>query len=392
MANQAFIKNLNERRVLTLLRVEQRLTRADIARRLDLMRSTVTNIVDDLIERGLVSEVAQGTIAKAPRQEMGRPGVDVALSSGGSYFVGAEIGVGLLRLVLMDMTLQVLRKSEVSLGSAAKPDQVVKRIADFLAKCQQGLEQPERIRSVSVTVPGLVRSDGFIVHLPILGWKDVNFLEVARQRLNLPVLIDNNANAAAFGEVYCHPKESRDLIVFLKLGNGCGGAAIINGRLLRGTSGTAAEFGHMRVGGQGPVCSCGRHGCLEPLVNLDALNRYLEMSGFRQSTDPTEVAVAADKGDRKAQAAVTMYVDALVRGIITIANLFNPSDIVLGGTLRPIVEVALSLLTHEVQREIVPGMAPPKLALSRNGFYECAIGAAALAHQQEFDEASVGLA
>src|ERR1700712_1851723 len=112
MANQAFIKNLNERRVLTLLRVEQRITRADIARRLNLMRSTVTNIVDGLVERDLVSEVQQAAAPKERRQDLGRPGIDVALNATGSYFIGVEIGVDQLRLVLVDMSLQIVRKAE----------------------------------------------------------------------------------------------------------------------------------------------------------------------------------------------------------------------------------------------------------------------------------------
>ena len=102
----------------------------------------------------------------------------------------------------------------------------------------------------------------------------------------IPVSIENNTNAAAFGEVYRHPKLSDDLILFLKLGNGCGGAAIINGRLLRGTSGVATEFGHMRVAKDGPRCHCGQTGCLETHVNLAALARYLAEEGAAVAADP----------------------------------------------------------------------------------------------------------
>ena len=391
MANQAFIKNLNERRVLTLLRVEQRITRADIARRLNLMRSTVTNIVDSLVERDLVSEVQQAAAPKARRQDLGRPGIDVALNASGSYFIGVEIGVDRLRLVLVGMSLQIVRKAEFAVASGVRPEQMLKRIAEFLAKCQKSVEHPDRIRSVSVTVPGLVRNDGFIVHLPILGWKDVNFIPMAQQKLKLPVLIDNDANAAAFGEVYCNPKESRDLILFLKLADGCGGAAIIDGRLLRGTSGTAAEFGHLRVGNGGPLCGCGRRGCLEALVNVGAFHRYVADAGLPVESTPESVAQSAAAGDRRARKVVDVYADALARGLTSLTNLFNPSDIVLGGSLRPLPELALARIAADVERGIVPGMALPKISLSRNGPYECAIGAAALAHQQEFDEASFGL-
>jgi N-acetylglucosamine repressor len=230
------------------------------------------------------------------------------------------------------------------------------------------------------------------VHLPILGWKEVNFLDLAGKALGLPVLIENNANAAAFGEVYCHPKRSHDLIVFLKLGNGCGGAAIVNGRLLRGTSGTATEFGHMRILPEGPVCSCGRRGCLEPLVNADALRRYAGLQDAAMDAEPEAVASLAVAGNAAALAAVKTLEGYLAVGLVNLTNLFNPSDIVLGGALRPVLEPGLPRLQEALRAGIVPGMTTPAIALSLNGKFECAIGAAAIAHQQAFDEASIGLA
>ena len=102
---------------------------------------------------------------------------------------------------------------------------------------------------------------------------------------------------ASDGEVYRYPKQSDDLILFLKLGNGCGGAAIIDGRLLRGTSGVATEFGHMRVAEGGPRCHCGQTGCLETHVNLAALARYLAEAGGKPEADPAAVAEAVRQGD-----------------------------------------------------------------------------------------------
>lgn len=392
MANQAFIKNLNERRLLTLLRVEQRLTRSEIARRLGLTRSTVTNLVDGLAALDLVSEVPDEGVQQAPRQDLGRPGIDVALNPTGSYFIGAEIGVGQMRMVLMDMALKVRKQADISLAEGSSPAQALRRIADFLARCQAAVAQPDRIRSVCVTVPGLVRSDGLIVHLPILGWKNVNFLTMATEKLALPVLIDNNANAAAFGEVYCHPKASRDLIVFLKLGNGCGGAAVINGRLLRGSSGTAAEFGHLRIASDGPVCSCGARGCLEPTVNQAALAHYVSQARYGGGADPAALIESAHQGDTRAKAVLADYARALGLGLVSLTNLFNPSDIVIGGSLQPLVQACLQPLEQALQAGIVQGMQMPAVSTSRNGMFECAIGAAALAHQQAFDEAYVGLA
>ena len=95
-----------------------------------------------------------------------------------------------------------------------------------------------RVKSVGVTVPGLVTSDGYVVNLPILGWKSLDLLAILKEQVSLPCIVENDANAAAFGAHYTQPSLPTDSTIFLKLGTGCGGAAIINGRLLRGGTGT----------------------------------------------------------------------------------------------------------------------------------------------------------
>jgi N-acetylglucosamine repressor len=384
MANQAYIKDMNVRRVLTLLRLEGLLSRADIARRVALTKSTVTYIVDELISQGLVSETER-SVSPSVTKELGRPGISVGLEATGGYFLGVEIGVSVLRFALLDLTLKAVHVKATKLAKPLTPQTVVNRIADHLASLRGTSLYADRIQAIGVTVPGLVRSDGFVLHLPILGWRDVNFLQLTATRLDLPVNIENNANAAAFGEVYCSPRHASGLSLYLKLGNGCGGAAIINGELLRGSSGSATEFGHMRVADNGPQCGCGRFGCLEPHVNLAGLSRYARECRFQGSDDPLSIATAAREGNRQARAAIDRLLHFLSIGLINLSNIFNPSDIVLGGALLPVLEFGLETLRMGLAEGIVEGMRVPSLELSKRGEYECAIGAAALAHQRAYD-------
>ena len=240
-------------------------------------------------------------------------------------------------------------------------------------------------------MPGLVRSDGFVLYLPILGWRDVNFLALARKVVRVPVSIENDANAAAFGEVYRLPKLSDGLILYLTLGNGCGGAAIINGRLLRGTSGVATEFGHMRVSDGGPRCHCGQTGCLETHVNLSALARYLTEEGTAVAPEPALLAKAVLGGDEKVFAALRKLETYLAIGMVNLTNIFNPSDIVLGGAMRPILELSLDRLREKVAAGIIAGTRPPAVSLSTDNHFECAIGAAAIAHHEQFDNSAISL-
>lgn len=390
MTNQIFIRNMNERRVLTLLRKEGSLSRAEIARRLSLTRSGVTYLVDALLEQNLVNEASTIPTA-APSRELGRPGVALTLNPTGHYFLGVEIGVAVMRLALVDMTLEPVRTDTIDLPQSPDPQTAIRLIKKFLSDCEADKRFKGRIRAIGVTVPGLVRSDGFVLHLPILGWRNVNFLALAGQSFDIPISIENNANAAAFGEVYCNPKQSHDLILFLKLGNGCGGAAIINGQLLRGTSGVATEFGHMRVSDHGPRCHCGQTGCLETHVNLAALARYLREAGATTGGNPADVALAMSAGDPAVKAAVQKLETYLAVGMVNLCNIFNPSDIVLGGSLRPILALCLENLREAVRRGIVPGLLTPNINLSRISQYECAIGAAAISHHAQFDTTSLSL-
>jgi len=384
MTSQTFIRTMNERRILTLLRREGGLSRAEIARRLSLTRSAMTYLTDSLLTAKLVAEAPDDKDVR----EAGRPSVTVSLNPTGNYFLGAEIGVTEMRFALADMTLAPVKTKTLAQRKPPSPAEAIRAIARFLKDCEAEKRFRGKIRAIGVTVPGLVRSDGFVLHLPILGWRDVNFPALAAKSFRIPVAIENNTNAVAFGEVYRHPKLSHDLVLFLKLGNGCGGAAIIDGTLLRGTSGVATEFGHMRVADDGPLCPCGQTGCLETFVNLAALKRYL---GARGAVDPAQVAAAIGAGDAKAIAAVNQLAKHLATGLVNLTNIFNPSDIVLGGALRPVLAHCLEQLGETVAARIVAGVQPPNLALSRDDAFECAIGAAAIAHHGQYDSSALSL-
>ncbi len=389
MADQTLARLVNERRVLTLLRINGALTRAEVARRLLLTRATITHVVDDLIQRGLLLENPLPDADRRGRRELGRPGIDVRLAPNGGYFLGVEIGVGLIRLALLDLAVQVVEQSVVECSPDILPDAALDIVEREFMHLSRHPDYVGRIRAIGLTAPGLVRADGFVVHLPILGWKGVNLLLLAERRFSLPVTVENNANAAAFGEVYTRPGLQQDAIVSLKLGTGCGGAAIIKGRLLRGAAGTATEFGHLRIAGDGPLCSCGQHGCLEPSVNLAALKAGFEPSRHFSEAKlralPARVARLMARGDTAAAQAVGKIADALERGLVTLTNIFNPQVIVLGGMMRPVIEQCLSRLQAHVAAAVVPGMLVPDIRLSHLGDMECAIGAATLAHHDAVD-------
>ncbi|WP_258592108.1 ROK family transcriptional regulator [Mesorhizobium sp. AR07] len=389
MVDQTLAKYLNELRILTMLRTQGPASRADIARGLGVTPATITRLVNGLMARDLVNEARKLTKAKSASREPGRPAGQVSLNREGAFFLGVEIGVGMVRFAMIDLLSRVVESSEVVVARDISPAEAVTVISDYLETCKNQVRYKEKIQSVGVTVPGIVTSNGFVINLPILGWKSVDFLGELSRSVTLPCIVENDANAAAFGAVYTQPNLPSICTIFLKLGAGCGGAAIVNGRLLRGANGAAGEFGHIRLADNGSQCSCGQKGCLESWVNFGALARSYrgtdDLSEAEFANLSAEVAAAAAHGEAKAAATVNDFVHWLGLGIVSLVNLFNPSTMILGGEMGPLLEFSLQNIRDAVQKGIVSGLPVPDVRLSELGKFECAIGAATIAHHHAFD-------
>lgn len=387
MADQTLAKAVNERAILTLLRRQGMASRAEIARALGVTPATITRLTSDMMARGLLRAgelAAPGTL-----REPGRPGLGVEIDPQGGYFLGIELGVTVLRAVLIDLRGGVVARQERPIPRGISPRDAAGTIAEIVRGHQADPRCAGRILGAGVTVPGLVTHDGHIVNLPILGWTQTGFRAELARVTDLAFDIENNANAAAFAAHYTQPEMGAESLLFLKLGTGCGGAVIARGRLLRGAQGTGMELGHLNIGAQGVVCGCGQRGCLETWVNLAALARIFlgrEPLSDETLTDlPDQVALAHAQGAPRALAAVESLASHLGQGLVSLVNIFNPSHVLLGGVLRPVLALCLPQLRATLAARVIPGMACPAIDLSALGVFECAIGAACLAHSRAFD-------
>ena len=392
MADQTLAKFVNERSILTLLRLNGGASRATISRALSLTPATISRLTSDMLKRGLLREVAPTAVPTGER-EPGRPGIGVAVNPAGAYFLGIEIGVSVMRFVLIDLSAEVVETREEVLNRRITPEESVAAIARVHRALADDPRYRGKISGGGVTVPGLVTNDGFIVNLPILGWRETNLRALLSAIPDLHFSIENNSNGAAFGAVYTQPETQVPCTVFLKLGTGCGGAAIVNGRLLRGADGTGLELGHINLGQPGALCSCGQTGCLETWVNLAALSRsYL---GREPGPDddiaalPAKVAKAFSEGGTAALRATESLAAHLSMGLASLVNVFNPSQVILGGAMRPVLECCLADIQADVARRIIPGTRMPDIQISHLGAFECAIGAACVAHHKAFDISNV---
>lgn len=388
-ADQGFIRKLNTAVLLDALRRFAPLSRADLAARTGLNRSTVSIIVNNLIEEGFVQET------DFQNSKIGRPGMLLELNPKGGFAVGVEIGVDFISVILTDFIANVLWEQHITSDPEEDQIRILDRASEMTQKAiDAGIQQGLRPLGIGIGVPGLVDiHQGKLILAPNLHWTNVPLRLMWSQRFDMPIFIENEANAAALGEYCFGAALGVDSFIYLSAGIGLGGGIIINGKLFRGSSGYAGEVGHMTVDPEGELCSCGRRGCWEtqvgPRAVLHRVSKTLETGVSSAICDMIQddleritfesVVKAAKQDDPVALHALQEVGENLGKGVANLVNIFNPELIVLGGALN----LASTILMPIVERVVSENALPPacedlRVVASAHGIDACVMGAAAL--------------
>lgn len=348
--DQGFLKHLNRARLLDLVRRQPGLSRAELATQAGLTKMTVGTVVGDLLAQGWLDEgeLRQGGV--------GRPGRALSLSAGNFVLLGAEIGVLGQRAVACTLRGEVLASRTLS-APTGPPEPAARQLAQLIGDLRRDPAVAGRVPlGVGVAVPGPVDpADQTLTYAPNLGWGAVPMLEVLAAHLgDLPGLrlIENEANAAAFGEAYRHPQPP-EVLAYLSLGTGIGAGLVMAGalpgqplpQLLRGPQGLAGEIGHTLVQPGGLYCHCGNRGCAETLLSGWALRATLGVGEGESLGD----FVAAHLNDAAVQVALRRAGEALGTLLVNLQRTLNPSHVVIGGFLTqlggPMIDTALDFFS-----------------------------------------------
>jgi predicted NBD/HSP70 family sugar kinase len=379
-ADQLTVRRHNLSLVLSHLRRRGPRSRARIADETGLNKATVSSLVAELTERGLVEA------GEAERGQVGRPGQAVRLNGGHHFAVGSEINVDYVSALAMNLLGEVVSERRIPLDTAHLERAVVlKQLVAIITGLVDRLQAAgARPVGVSVAVPGLVESaTGTVVFAPNLGWCQAPIRQEITALLGwlmLPIHLDNEANLAALAELQTWDSRPAGLeaahLLLLTGAVGVGGGLVSGGRLIRGSQGFAGEVGHMQIDPGGQACGCGHRGCWETVIGLNAL-----LSRAADPDDPVrdpaldvlrrleEVAARASSGDPRTLAALEATGVWMARGAGLLVNLFNPEILVLGGyfaVLGPWLTDPLRAALPE--RVFAPEAGGCRLELSRLGF------------------------
>ena len=268
LATSETARQINRRIALNFIRRHEPMSRADLARRSGLQRSTVSAIIDQLIEEGWVTE---GAIADAPR---GRRPRFLHLNAERTGIVGVELRPETTTVGLAGLDARFLAQA----SWPTPPDPAV--FVRELARTVDGFRQAHprtAIEGMGVSLPGRVDAAGCMVFAPNLAWPPVDLKELLESTVGLPVVLENAANACALAEVWFgrHPDNVKNLVA-VGVSEGIGVGLLMNGQLVRGAEAMAGEFGHVTLDENGPPCACGKRGCWERYASNTAATRYYD--------------------------------------------------------------------------------------------------------------------
>ncbi|MCY1137577.1 ROK family transcriptional regulator [Actinoplanes sp. Pm04-4] len=349
----ALVRRAHEERVLAILRERGGLSRAQIAARSGLSRTTLSEITGDLLARGAI--VVVNTDAR-DRAGSGRPAELLALDPRSGQFLGVDLGHTRARVAVADATHEIIASGvdEYPPGSS------------WPRRLTAGVDLVDRIASEQGINLAALQGIGVGVAGPYpAGGSRQDVLAAFAERFAAPVLVDNNTRFAALAEA-SGETEAGD-VLYVRLADGIGGGLVVGGRLVSGAGGAAGEFGHVKVDPSGGICRCGKRGCLETVA---AVRPVLAAAGV---DDLGELAVRRD--EPRVRAATDRAADALGRVLADAALILNPELIVIGGPLPFAVPEIVAGAAAVIATEMIPVGSGPLIRAARLGDDDGARGA-----------------
>jgi len=387
------MRNMNKALLLNLIRREGPISRAEIAKRTRLSRSTVSNLIASLLEDNLIQEVGAG------ESQGGRPPILLTFNDQAGLIVGVDLATNHLLVIVTDLEARILTVSEsdfaVSVGPAAGLKQVIEQVRETV---RQGGFDFARVSGVGVAVPGpLDYATGMVVSPPIMpGWSGFPIRSHLRTAFGVPVYVDNDANLAAMSELWRGAGQGCQHLAYIKLETGIGCGLIIGGEIYRGNTGSAGEIGHLMLDENGPICKCGSVGCLEAIAGIPAIVQRAEaailagrptslVTGGGNRLTMRRLIEAARQGDALSRELFRDAGQSIGVAVADLINLINPALVIVGGSLSEVGDILLDPIRQTVQtRALKASVEQTRIVQGQIGREATAIGAAMLVLQEIF--------
>jgi predicted NBD/HSP70 family sugar kinase len=363
--DQTFVRELNLSTVMRYLHQSAPLSRSGLAGLTGLNKTTISSLVEELLDRALVREIGLDNSAG------GRPARLLDLDPGAGGIIGVALGVDHVSVIVTSFVGEILWRQRQETDPAEGKEVVLARTLDIVDQAMEARPAgATRWLGLGLATPGTVNvEEGLLIYSPNHQWYDVRFRQIFHERSGLLVLVDNDANAAAQAEhLFGRAKEVQNFVSVFA-GVGVGGGLFLNGQLYRGAGGYAGEIGHTNfmVDHYRRPCRCGSRGCWETSVGQDSVvervrtrlavgrsSLVAELMAARNVplTVPLIVEAAA-AGDAEAREALHETGALMGLGVANLVSIFNPEMVILGGPLAIASEYLVPAIAQSVRDTVL---------------------------------------
>ncbi|HEY1810086.1 MAG TPA: ROK family transcriptional regulator [Acidobacteriaceae bacterium] len=373
LASSETARGINRDIVLELIRTSQPISRADLSRRSGLQRSTVSQIVEQLIRENWVRE---GSLASAPR---GRRPTLIGLNEN-LVAIAADIHPRQATIAVVDLNGRLLSRSLVPLNS--DPVASMRLVIECMRRMRAALPR-QSTEGIGVSLPGRVDPGSQrLVFAPNLHWPDFDLKKMLETEMELPVKMENAATASLLAELIFARMDGTRNAVLVTISEGVGAGVLAHGQLISGSHGMAGEFGHIPVDPSGPRCACGENGCWETFASCPAALRYFrEIAPDAPSVAFPELLNLAEEGNSAAQQALERQAQWIGRGLRMIMAALSPSTILIAGEVTSAWHRFGPVIEREATSLTLAG-APPLIRPTHESEIARLRGAAALVFQR----------
>lgn len=386
VARSNTIRDINRQIILNYIREQGPISRAEIARMTALQRSTVSLIVEELVEAKLIKEILGESSG-------GRPPHLLSIRASNAVAIGIDIGQKKTIVATTDLSGNLLEKKEFVTDK--NYNKTISRVLDcvhyFIDK------NGDFIEGIGISVPGMVEStSGEVLIIPHMNWHRPEIVETIREATGLPVTIDNDANATALAELWFgRPEISnvRDFIV-VSVTSGIGTGIVFDGQIYRGKGGVAGEFGHMTIGSDAPItCAAGKSDCWEAFASeRAAVARYKNLVSETNGSEKIDFEQLVERsldGDKSAIAALKETARYIGIGVSNLIQGLSPEVTIIVGTIVRAWSLVEEEIKSHAEKAACQEYPPVRVIPSSLGDYPALMGAFSLILADKFASAAI---